>query len=426
MSRLLVKGGRVIDPAVGLDGARDVLLDGGRILAVEESIDADGVEVFDATGKIVAPGFIDLRARLREPGLEHAETIETGTKAAAAGGFTAVCAMPHTSPCNDSPTVTRFIRGRAAENGKVRVLPVGALTHGCKGEQLAEIGSMKEAGVAAVCDGDRSLRDSGLMRRAMRYAQSFNLTVIAHCEDPYLGAGGQIADGPKASRLGLTGIPSSAETVIVAREIVLAAETGARTHLTHLSTRESVEMVRRARADGIPVTADVSAHHLALTVDDVPDYDSNFKLRPPLRTAEDREALIEGLADGSLAAVISDHAPHTGNVKMQEFEDCPFGASGLETAVSLTMQALGERVPLPRLIEFFTTGPAQALGRKSLGRLAIDGPADLTVLDLERQWTFRVEDSASKSRNSPVNGRTFSGGPAATIVAGNVVWQAGA
>lgn len=424
MSRLLIRGGRVVDPAAKLDGTRDVLIDGGRIIAIEETIDAAGAQVLDAAGKIVAPGFIDLRARLREPGLEHAETIETGTRAAAAGGFTAVCAMPHTSPCNDSPTVTRYIRGRAAEHGAVRVLPVGALTHGCKGEQLAEIGSMKEAGVAAVSDGDRSLHDSGLMRRAMRYAESFDLTVIAHCEDPYLGAGGQIADGPKASRLGLTGIPASAETTIVAREIVLAGETRARTHLAHLSTLEAVEMVRRAHKDGIPVTAEVSAHHLMLTVDDVPDYDSNFKLRPPLRTEADRQALIAGLADGTLAAVISDHAPHTGNVKMQEFEDCPFGASGLETAVSLTMEALGESVPLMRLIELFTTGPATVLGRNHLGRLLIDGPADLTLLDLEREWTFRVADSASKSRNSPVNGRSFKGGPTATIVGGKIAWQA--
>jgi len=424
MSRLLIKGGRIIDPATKLDAPRDVLLDGGRIVAIEETIEAPGAEVLNAAGKIVAPGFIDLRARLREPGLEHAETIETGTRAAAAGGFTAVCAMPHTSPCNDSPTVTRYIRGRAAEQGSVRVLPVGALTHGCKGEQLAEIGSMKEAGVVAVSDGDRSLHDSGLMRRAMRYAGSFDLTVIAHCEDPYLGAGGQVADGPKASRLGLTGIPGSAETAIVAREIVLAKETGTRTHLAHLSTREAVEMVRRAHGDGIPVTAEVSAHHLTLTVDDVPDYDSNFKLRPPLRTEDDRQALIAGLADETLAAVISDHAPHTGNVKMQEFEDCPFGASGLETAVSLTIEALSESVPTMRLIEVFTTGPAAALGRNDLGRLRIDGPADLTLLDLEREWTFQIADSASKSRNSPVNGRSFKGGPAATIVAGKIAWKA--
>ena len=250
------------------------------------------------------------------------------------------------------------------------MLPIGAITMGCLGEQLAEIGSMKDAGAVAVADGDSTVMNSGLMRRAMRYASSFGLTVIAHCEDPHLARNGEIHEGEKATRLGLRGVPDSAETSIVAREIVLATETGARTHLAHLSTRAAVEMVRRAHADGAPVTAEVPAHNLLLTVDDVPDYDSNFKVRPPFRDEEDREALLAGLADGALDVIVSDHAPHTGNVKMQELERCPFGAIGLETAVSVAMEALvhSGRAPLSRLVAAFTSGPAKALVSSASGK----------------------------------------------------------
>lgn len=427
MSRLLLRGGRVIDPASGLDETCDVLLADGKVAQIAASIDAPDAEVYDATGKIVAPGFIDLRARLREPGLEHAETIETGGKAAAAGGFTAVCCLPHTKPCNDSPTVTSFILARAAESSPVRVLPIGAITMGCLGEQLAEIGSMRDAGAVAVADGDATVMNSGLMRRAMRYADSFDLTIIAHCEDPHLARNGEIHEGEKAVRLGLRGVPDSAEASIVAREIILAAETRARTHLAHLSTKASVELVRRARQDGVPVTAEVAAHNLLLTVDDVPDYDSNFKVRPPFRDPEDRDALLAGLVDGTLDVIVSDHAPHTGNVKMQELERCPFGAIALETAAAAAAEALvvSGRASVSRFVELFSTGPAKALGRPDLGRLSVGGPADVTVLDVNRKWTFVPEESASKSRNTPFRGREFNGGPAATVVAGTIVWKAG-
>ncbi len=426
MSRLLVRGGRVVDPATGLDGTRDVLLEDGVVRAIEESIDPGDAEVLDAAGLIVAPGFVDLRARLREPGLEHAESIESGAKAAAAGGFTIVCALPQTQPFNDSATVTSFIVDRAARQSHATILPIGGLTQGGKGEQLAEIGAMKAAGVAAVGDGDRTVTHSGLMRRAMRYAASFDLTVIDHCEDPHLSADGDIHEGALSARLGLRGIPASAEETIVARDIILAGETGARFHAAHLSTAAAVELVRQAKANDRPVTAEVSAHHFTLSVADVVDYDSNYKVRPPLRTPHDVAAVLEGLRDGTIDAVVSDHAPHTGNVKMQEFERCPFGVTGLETAVSLAIDRLYHvaDISLVRLIDLFTTGPARALGRDDIGRLSVGAAARLTLLDLERRWTFTPEATHSRSRNSPFYGREFRGGPAATIHAGRVVWRA--
>ncbi len=426
MSRLLIRGGRVIDPATGLDANRDVLVEDGVIRAIAESVDAGDAELFDASGLIVAPGFIDLRARLREPGLEHAETIESGAKAAAAGGFTVVCALPQTQPFNDSATVTSFIVDRAARQSFATVLPIGGLTQGGQGEQLAEIGAMKAAGVAAVGDGDRTVLHSGLMRRAMRYASSFDLTVIDHCEDPHLSNHGDIHEGALSARLGLRGIPASAEETIVARDIILAGETGARFHAAHLSTAAAVDLVRQAKADDKPVTAEVSAHHFTLSVNDIVDYDSNYKVRPPLRPLADVAAVLEGLRDGTIDAIVSDHAPHTGNVKMQEFESCPFGVTGLETAVALAIDRLYHEadISLTRLVDLFTTGPARALGRADLGRLHEGAAARITILDLERRWRFTAESTQSKSRNSPFYGREFRGGPAAVVHNGKIVWAA--
>ena len=426
MSRLLIRNGRVVDPASGLDATRDVLIDDGVVARIAEEVEAGDTETIDASGLVVAPGFIDLRARLREPGLEHAETIESGARAAAAGGFTVVCALPQTHPFNDSATVTSFIVDRAARQGHATILPIGGLTQGGKGEQLAEIGAMKGAGVAALGDGDRTVTHSGLMRRAMRYASSFDLTVIDHCEDPHLSNNGDIHEGALSTRLGLRGIPASAEETIVARDIILAGETGARFHAAHLSTAAAVALVRQAKADDQPVTAEVAAHHFTLSVDDIVDYDSNYKVRPPLRSSTDITAVVEGLRDGTIDAVVSDHAPHTGNVKMQEFERCPFGITGLETAVGLAIDRLFHEagVSLGRLVDLFTTGPARALGRDDIGRLREGAAARLTLLDLERRWTFTPEATRSRSRNSPFYGREFRGGPAATIHNGRVVWRA--
>lgn len=423
---LLLRGGRLLDPAAGVDRVADLLLVDGRVEQIGEDLTAptDG-DVYDASGKIVAPGFIDLRARLREPGLEHAETIESGTRAAASGGFTAVCCLSNTSPCNDSATVTSFLVERARRKGVVHVLPIGALTKGGEGEQLAEIASMRDAGARAVGDADRTVADAALMRRALRYADSFGLTVITHCEDQSLAAGGDIHEGERAAALGLNGIPVSAETTILARDLILCRETGARVHIGHISSAAAAYLLAEAKKHDTPVTADVAAHHLALTVDDIPAYDSNYKVRPPFRSAADRDALIDACADGTVDAIVSDHAPHTGNVKMQEFDSSPFGAIALGTAVSLAIEALvhSGRADVARLIELFSSGPARALGIKSVC-LEQGQAADLTLLDLERAWTFDAERSPSKSKNSPFHLRSFRGGPAATVVGGRLTWDA--
>jgi dihydroorotase len=426
VSTLIIRGGRVIDPAQRRDEIADVWIENGRIAAVGPQIAREGAAVLQAEGKIVAPGFVDLRARLREPGLEHAETIESGARAAAAGGFTTVCCLPNTTPYNDSATVTSFIVDRALNRAAVRVLPIGGLSKDGAGEQLAEIGSMKDAGVAAVGDGDASVMNAALMKRAMRYAASFDLTVIEHCEDANLGDG-DIHEGARATLLGLTGIPVSAETAILARDVILCRETAARVHFAHLSSAAAVELVRQAKAAGVAVTGEAAAAYLDLSVDDLIPFDSNFKVRPPFRDPADRDALVAALADGTLDAVVSDHAPHTGNVKMQEFETCPPGITGLETTVSIAMERLlhSGALSVTRFVELFTAGPARVLRRDDIGSLQIGSPGDVTLLDLERQWTFDSEGSQSKSKNSPFLGRSFRGGAAAAIVGGRLVWDAG-
>ena len=429
MSRLLIKNGRVIDPASGLDGPRDVLIENGRIAAVEPEIKAPtevfaAAEVFDATGCVVSPGFLDIHVHLREPGIEHAETIETGARAAAAGGFTSICCMPNTIPVNDSPTVTSFIVERARRYAPVNVFPIGAITQESKGERLAEIGAMKSAGIVAISDDGRPVMNSRVMRRAMEYAASFGLTVIDHCEDLDLSMGGDIHEGSLSVRLGLRGIPGCSEDVMVARDIILAETTGARTHIAHISTRSSIEMVRHARRLGIPVTCEVTPHHFALTDADIDGYNSNYKMKPPLRGHHDAEAAIEGIVSGVIDAIATDHAPHTGNMKMQEFERCPFGVTGLETAVGLALEKLvhTEKIPLQRMVELFTTGPARVLGLDR-GTLAIGAPGDVTIFDLDREWTFDVNETHSKSKNSPFHKHAFRGGPVAAIVGGKTVWQ---
>ena len=425
MNRFLVKNGRVIDPASGLDGPRDVLVEDGLIAAVEEKIEAPDAEVHDAAGRVVAPGFIDIHVHLREPGIEHAETIETGARAAAAGGFSSICCMPNTIPVNDSPTVTSFIVERARRHAIVNVFPIGAITKGSEGEQLAEIGAMKEAGAVAVSDDGMPVMNSGVMRRAMQYAGSFGLTVIDHCEDLNLSIAGDIHEGPLAVRLGLRGIPASSEDVMVARDVILSEATGAKTHIAHISTRNSIEIVRQARRLGIPVTCEVTPHHFALADEDIPGYDSNYKMKPPLRSRVDAQAALEGIVDGVVDAIATDHAPHTGNVKMQEFERCPFGITGLETAIGLTLEHLVHpgKIGLMRLVELFTSGAAKVIGLDR-GTLAVGAPGDITVIDLEREWTFDVNQSFSKSKNSPFHQHSFRGGPVATIVSGRVVWDA--
>ena len=425
MSRLLIKYGHLIEPSSGIDERRDVLIEDGRVAAIEPRIEAADADVVDAGDCFVAPGFLDIHVHLREPGIEHAETIETGAKAAAAGGFTSVCCMPNTIPVNDSPTVTSFIVERARHTAIVNVFPIGAITKGSKGEQLAEIGAMKKAGIVAISDDGLPVMNSRVMRRAMEYAASFGLTVIDHCEDLNLSMGGDIHEGAQSVRLGLRGIPGCSEDVMVARDIILSEVTGGAVHIAHISTRNAIEMVRHARRLGIRVTSEVTPHHFALTDSDIAGYDGNYKMKPPLRGHIDKQAVLEGIVDGVIDAIATDHAPHTGNMKMQELERCPFGVTGLETAIALTLEELvyPGKISLKHMVELFTTGPARVIGLDR-GRLFVGGPGDVTLFSTSREWVFDVNESQSKSKNSPFHGRRFRGGPVATIVAGKTVWQA--
>lgn len=418
---LLIKNGRVLDPASQTDAALDVLLDGEKIAQVGPSLSAPGAEVFDAKGLIVAPGFIDLHCHLREPGGEISETIETGTRAAARGGFTAVCPMPNTNPINDNASVTRSILERAAAVSSVRVWPIGAASKESKGEALAEIGAMKEAGIVAVSDDGKPVATAKLLRHLMDYCGSLGIPVIEHCEDPSLSAGGVMREGPRSVRLGLRGIPAASESVCVARDVQIVELTGCRYHVAHVSTRESLRLVREAKQRGLPVTCEVTPHHFTLTDEDVV-YDARYKMNPPLASREDREPLIAGLADGTVDAIATDHAPHAQSLKEVEFDCAPFGITGFETALGLALELVhAGRVSLMRMVELFATGPARVLGIPR--RIAPGELADLTLFSADRQWTFRAADSLSKSRNTPFDARSFRGGPAATIVAGRVVWK---
>jgi dihydroorotase len=420
---LLIKNGRVLDPASKTDAKLDVLLDGDRIAQLAPAINAPGAEVLDASGLIVAPGFIDLHCHLREPGEDFKETIETGTRAAARGGFTAVCCMPNTKPVNDSASVTRGILERAAAGASVRVWPIGAASLGSKGEALAEIAAMKSAGIVAVSDDGRPIASAKLLRQVMDYCLSLGLPVIDHCEDTSLSAGGVMREGPTSVRMGLRGIPACAESIAVARGAQIAELTGGQFHVAHLSCRESLEQVRAARAKGLRVTCEVTPHHFTLTDELITTYDTRFKMNPPLASAEDRDALIAGLADGSVDCIATDHAPHDAASKDVEFDKAPFGITGFETALALALGKLvhTERISLMRMVELFTTGPAGVLGIKRA--VAAGEVADLTLFSTSHMWTFRAADSASKSRNTPFDGAAFIGGPMATIVAGKIVWQ---
>jgi dihydroorotase len=422
---LLIKNGRVLDPASKTDAALDVLLDGERIKEVAPAgkISApQSTEVFDASGLIVAPGFIDIHVHLREPGQESSETIETGTQAAARGGFTAVCCMPNTKPVNDNASVTRFILDRAKASAAVRVWPIGAASIGSKGEAIAEIAAMKEAGIVAVSDDGKPIATAKLARQVMDYCRSLDLPVIEHAEDVSLAAGGVMREGVTSTRLGLRGMPAAAEAVCVARDVQLAEITGAHLHIAHLSAKASLEQVRWAKSRGLAVTCEVTPHHFTLIDEDV-TYDSRFKMNPPLAARGDREALLAGLADGTVDAIATDHAPHEPALKDVEFDRAPFGILGFETALGLALEQLVHtgRISLMRMVELFTVGPARVLGTER--KITAGQPADLTIFSLDRTWTYDVKESASKSRNSPFDGRSFKGGPVATIVAGRIVYK---
>jgi dihydroorotase len=422
---LLINNGRVLDPATGSDAPRDILLDGDRIAAIapqgQLASRAQGAQTFDATGMIVAPGFIDLHCHLREPGGESSETIETGTRAAACGGFTAVCPMPNTKPVNDNASLTRSIVERAAAVSPVRVWPIGAASVGSKGEALSEIAAMKQAGIVAVSDDGHPIATAKLLRSVMEYCRELGLPVIEHCEDKSLFAGAVMREGKQSVRLGLRGMPAATESLCVARDVQVGELTHCRLHIAHLSAKASLDLVRGAKANGLPVTCEVTPHHFTLIDEDV-TYDSRFKMNPPLASREDREALIAGLADGAVDAIATDHAPHEPALKEVEFDKAPFGITGFETAIGLGLELVhAGRISLMRMVELFTSGPARVLGMQR--RIAENEPADLTIFSTDHKWTFRAAESASKSRNSPFDGREFRGAPMATIVAGRIVYQ---
>src|ERR1700689_3337304 len=409
---LLIKNGRVLDPSSNTDAALDVLVDGPRISKVGASLSASNAEVFDAAGMIVAPGFIDLHCHLREPGQELSETIETGTRAAARGGFTAVCTMPNTQPINDNASVTRSIVERAATAGTVRVWPIGAASIGSKGEALAEIAAMKDAGIVAVSDDGKPVATARLMRQVMDYCNSLDLPVIDHCEDPSLFAGGVMREGPRSIRLGLKGIPAESESICAGRDVELAVLTRARLHIAHMSTTGALEYVRHAKKLGMRVTCEVTPHHFTLSDEDV-RYDTNYKMNPPLASRADRGALIAGIADGSVDAIATDHAPHHPASKDVEFDRAPFGIIGFETALALTLGELfhSGKIPLLRLVELFTTGPARVLGIER--KIAVGASADLTIFSTDLDWTYHASESPSKSRTTPFAGRAFRAAPPA-------------
>jgi len=422
---LLIKNGRLIDPASKTDAAMDVLLDGElvkEIGAAGKFAGFEDAEVYDAGGMIVAPGFIDLHAHLREPGQESSETIETGTKSAARGGFTAVCCMPNTKPVHDNASITRFIVDQARMVGATRVWPIGAASIASQGEAIAEIAAMKEAGIVAVSDDGKPIATARLTRLVMDYCRSLDLPVIEHSEDVSLAAGAVMREGVTSTRLGLRGMPAAAESVCVARDVQLAQLTGARLHVAHLSAKASLEQVRGAKAQGLRVTCEVTPHHFTLIDEDV-QYDSRFKMNPPLASREDREELIAGLVDGAVDVIATDHAPHEPALKDVEFDRAPFGILGFETAIALTLEQLVHtgKISLARMVELFTAGPARVLAMER--KLAAGQPADVTIFSTTHEWTYNVNDSPSKSRNSPFDGRHFKGAPMATVVAGKLVYR---
>ncbi len=421
---LLLKNVRLVDPVNGIDATRDLLIADGRIAGVGTGLAAGTADVVEpGPGVVVTPGLIDMHVHLREPGQEHKETIATGTAAAVAGGFTAVACMPNTDPVNDQASVTQFVLKRAAEARLARVYPIGAVSIGSKGEQLAEIGDLKAAGCVAVSDDGRPVLTALLMRRALEYTAMCGIPVIDHCEDPTLKGEGVAHEGYHASRLGLRGIPGAAEEIWVERDITLAGLTGGRFHVAHLSTRGSLRAVRAGKARDIAVTCEVAPHHFVLTDEALEGYDTNVKMNPPLRDAVDRDEMIRGLADGSIDVIATDHAPHHLDEKSVEFDRAPFGIVGLETCVSLTLDRLVHRgvITLPRFVELLSVNPARILNVPG-GSLAPGAPADVTLLAPDLDVTVDPAALRSKSKNTPFGGWRLRGGVAATIVAGRVVY----
>jgi dihydroorotase len=426
--KTLLKGGRVIDPANGRDGDFDILIEDGVVSRIGKALPVDGTSVLEVKrGWIVSPGFIDIHVHLREPGQEHKETIATGTASAVAGGFTAVACMPNTEPVNDHAGITQFILKKAMEGGRARVYPIGAVSIGSKGEQLAELGEQKHAGCVAFTDDGRPVATALLMRRALEYAGMLGVPIVNHCEDPSLKADGVAHEGYIAARLGLRGIPGEAESIMVERDISLAELAGAHVHIAHMSARQSLRAVRAGKDRGVHVTCEVAPHHFTLTddsLDGAVKYDTNFKMNPPLRAAADRDAMLEGIADGSVDVIATDHAPHHIDEKMVEFDRAPFGIVGLETAVSIVFDRLVRpgRISVKRMIELLSVNPARVLNLPG-GRLDEGAPADITVLAPDLPTMIDAARLVSKSKNTPFDRWQLAGGVVATIVGGKVVYR---
>ena len=426
MSRLLLKGGRVIDPGQGLDATLDVMITEGAIEAVGPRLPARGAQVLELKGLLVCPGFIDLHTHLREPGREDKETIATGTRAAAAGGYTAVCAMPNTDPVNDNAGITRAILEKARAEGTVRVYPIGAITRGQRGVELSEMGDLKQAGCVAVSDDGKPVASAQVMRRALENAKTFALVVIDHCEEPTLAEKACMNEGPVSTVLGLRGQPAAGEAVMVERDVLLAELTGGQVHVAHLSAAGSVDAVRRGKARGVQVTAEVTPHHLFLSDQAVREtgYDTNTKMNPPLRSELDRQAVLAGVQDGTIDCIATDHAPHTVDDKKVEYDQAANGVVGLETAVALCLDRLvgAGLVELPRLVALLSTNPARVLGLRG-GTLSPGSPADLTVIDLAKKRQVDPARFESRGRNTPFGGWILKGWPVLTIVDGRVAWK---
>lgn len=423
--KLLIANGYVIDPAQQVNAGRNVLIDEGRVVGLLDRSEPapEDAHVLDATGLIVAPGFIDLHTHLREPGHEYKETIATGASAAVTGGWATVCAMPNTDPINDNPAVTRFIIEQGQAANLANVFPIGAITKGSGGKELAEMGEMKNAGIVAVSDDGRPVPTAGMMRRAMEYARGFDLTVVDHCQDHSLSAGGVMHEGRWSLILGLRGMPAAAEDVDVVRDCVLAKLTGAKVHIAHVSTRGALEAVRQAKNEGLQVTCEVAPHHWTLTDEAVQEYDTNTKMSPPLRSREHVDAVLAAIKDGTIDAIATDHAPHHADEKALEFDQAPVGITGLETAVGLAFDLVHRGlIDLERVVEMCSTNPARIFGLADRGSLKANAHADVTILDPQLEWVFDVNRSRSKSRNTPFHGRTMHGAAVATIVGGRLVY----
>jgi dihydroorotase len=423
MAKILIKGGRVISPAQQLDDTCDVLIEKGKIAAIGKDLDAQGAEVIDADGKIVTPGLVDIHVHLRDPGLEYKEDIASGTLSAVTGGFTSIACMPNTKPVNDNQSVTNYILNKVKEEGHCRVFPIASISKGLQGESMTEMGELKGLGVYGVSDDGKPVSNAQLMRRAMEYAKPFGITIVTHAEDLELVGSGVMNEGPVSTELGLKGIPWVAEDAATAREIMLAEFTGAHLHVAHVSTKGSIDLVRQAKKRGVNVTCEATPHHFTLTDEAVRGYNTNAKMNPPLRSAEDREAVRQGIADGTVDAIATDHAPHHIDEKNVEFNIAMNGIVGLETALPLSLQLVEDGlIDLPKAVALLTCGPAAALGIPA-GQLEEGGVADVTVIDPELEWTVDAQKLVSKSKNTPFDGWKMKGAALCTIVGGKIAYR---